>query len=275
MRRITGLQRAIDPRVQSNRYVVLVTVVAGAVAFAAAPSDDRIRTAFTVAGSAFLGWALGREVDPDRSITATLAAPAAGLVAWIDATAGHPASLGAIYLVMLTARILVRSTGRPPTTLDLALHLGVVVWLAWGSIGWVPAVGLAVALVLDTRLPVPAPTAQLWWGGAMGVAASLVAGLTGDTPLWIAPRPVEWVPMAIGVLGAIFLIRPESVLSLADTGDSLLHPQRLLVARIAIGVSAVLISVVGGANGISAIGAVWAVLAAGGLVRIVGPDRRL
>lgn len=274
MRSLTGLQRTIDLRIQSNRYVVLVTIVAGAVALAAAPTGDRIRDAVTVAGSAFLGWALGREIDPDRVITAALAAPAAGLVAWIDAAAGHPASLGAIYLVMLTARILVRSTGRPPTTLDLAIHLGVVVWLAWGSIAWVPAVGLAVGLVLDTRLPAPAPTPQLWWGGAIGITASLVAGLTGDTPLWIAPRPAEWVPMAVGVLGALFLIRPETVMAPADTGESFLDPQRLLVARIATGISAILISVVGGANGISAIGAVWVVLAAGGLVRIVGHDRR-
>lgn len=274
MKVVTGLGRPIDFRYPSNRYVVIVTFVAGAVALAAT-SDGRLRTAFAVAGSAFLGWALARELDPDRTITAAVVAPIAAIVAWIDAGAGHQASLGTIYLILITARVIARTTGRHPTAPDLIVHVGVATWIAASSVGWVAAVALGVALVLDTRFEEPAPASQLWWGALIGILATASAGLLGEPTTWAAPTAREWVPMIVGITGALFLLPPEQVASVTDSGRRPLDPQRIFVARLSAIITAVIVALIGGAAGIAGVGAVWVTLAVGGVMRILAVRSRV
>lgn len=271
MRQITGLARIIDLRYPSNRVVVLVTLVAGVLGLAI--GDEPLSSAVSMAGAAFLGWTIAREIDPDRPITASVVAPIGALVAWIDLEQGHAPALGALYLTMAAARVIVRTTGRPPTILDLVLHLGLVTWLSAVSMAWVAAVALAVVIVLDTRLTPPAPPSHLWWGALLGIAATLAAGLLWEPPTWVAPSTREWVPMVVGLTGAVFLLRPERPRSATDDRTSVIEPRRLFVGRLVVAGSAVVTAIVGGAAGVAAMGPAWAALGVAGVVRILAqPD---
>lgn len=271
MRHITGLSRIIDLRYPSNRLAVLVTMAAGSVGLAA--GEQRISAATSMAGAAFLGWAIAREIDPDRPITASIVAPVAAVVAWIDLEQGHAPVVGALYLTLVAARILVRTTGRPPTNLDLIVQLGIVGWLSAVSIAWIAGVALAVAVVLDTRVDPPAPPVNLWWGALLGVVSSLAAGVLWAPPNWVAPATREWVPMVIGLTGSVFLLRPEIPRSMPDHGSGPINPRRLVAGRITVVTTAVLTAVIGGASGVAALSPAWAALAVAGVARILSqPD---
>ena len=264
---VTGLTRTIDFRYQSNRLAVLVTIAAGLVGLAV--GEDPIAAAISMAGAAFLGWAIAREIDPDRPISGSVAAPVATVVAWIDLERGHAPALGALYLTMAAARVISRSTGRVPTTLDLIVHLALVGWLSTRSMAWVAGVAFAVVVVLDTRLKPAAPPSQLWWGAMIGVVATLAAGLLWEPPTWVAPATREWIPMVMGLAGAAFLLRLEIPHSPADDGSEILAPRRVLMARLAVVATAIVTALLGGAAGLAAFGPAWAALGVAGVVRIV------
>lgn len=95
----------------------------------------------------FLGWAIGREIDPDHPISA-LAAAALSLIAML--LWGLPA-LGAGYWLLVVSRMVTRSTGLPPTISDSLILLGVSVWLCRNG-NWVYPLIMALAFSLDGRL---------------------------------------------------------------------------------------------------------------------------
>jgi hypothetical protein len=170
---------------------------------------------------------------------------------------------------MVAARLLVRTTGKPPTVLDLGIHLALVGWLSATSLAWVAGVALAVVVVLDTRMEPHAPPHHLWWGAAMGVAATLAAGILWDPPVWQSPTVGEWIPMVIGLTGAAFLLRPEQPLSLGDSDREPLQAHRLLAGRGVVVVVAIATTLMGGAAGVAALGPAWVALGVGGVVRIL------
>lgn len=267
MRQITGLARILDMRYPSNRVAVLVTLAAAIVGFVA--GENRVSAAISLAGASFLGWTIAREIDPDRPLSASISAPIAGVVAWIDLDRGHAPALGAIFLTLVATRVLVRSTGRPPTVVDLVVNLGVVAWLSSVSLAWAAGVALAVAIVLDTRMEPPAPPRNLWFGALIGAVATVAAGILWEPPLWTAPATAEWVPMVIGLTGALFLVRPEAVRSYADDGSGPILPHRLTAARLLAAVTAVVTALMGGAAGVAAMGPIWVALGVAGVIRIV------
>lgn len=267
MYRYTGIGRPIDLRFPSNRYVMLVTAAAGAIAFALADAEP-LAVAIQVAGSAFLGWAAGREIDPDRTLSAGLAAPAAAAVALIGSSEGFPVSLGALWLLVLSARITVRTTGRPPSRIDLALHLPIAAWVATSPYGWPAVLVLAVAVIRDTRVPERAPGENLWWGAAIGIVGSGVAGVAGGTAPWETPTPTSAALLVAGIVGTAVLVRPQPVSSTADMDGRPLDPARLSMGRMLLGVGAAVTSMIGGAGAIGAVGPMWAVLAVVAMVRL-------
>jgi hypothetical protein len=267
MERFTGIARPIDLRFPSNRLALFATLAAGMVGLVA--GANRVSAAIALGGATFLGWAIGREIDPDRTLTAAVAAPLAGLVAWVDLDRGHVPALGALYLTLVAARLIVRTTGRPPTTIDLALHVVLVGWLASTSLAWVAGLGLAVAIVLDTKLDPQAPEHQLWWGAIIGLAATLAAGLLWEPPVWQAPSVGEWIPMVVGLSGAVFLLRPEQPRSAGDHDPAPLDARRLLVGRTIVVVISIAIALMGGASGVAALSPAWVAVGVAGVIRIL------
>jgi hypothetical protein len=266
MYRFTGIARMIDLRYPSNRYAVIATLVASGLAFVLTDFDS-VPMAIAVGGSTFLAWATAREIDPDRTLSATIAAPVAAAAAWLAEDQGSGVSLGALWLLLLATRITVRTTGVPPTRLDLALHVGVAVWVALDPYAWPAALVLAVAVVRDTRLIDPAPSENLWWGAAIGVLASIVAGTAGPGE-WSAPSPTLSALLAAGLIGTAILVRPQGVESTTDSGSKPIEPIRLAMGRLILGLGAAMLAVIGGAGGVAAVAPVWATLAVAAAVRL-------
>jgi hypothetical protein len=267
----SGLGRPIDPSYPSNLYAVAAMFAAGAagsvVAFVAGSGvPESLGWGVLTGGAAFLAWAIGREIDPDRTSTAAVAAPlAAAAVA-----AGRP-SLWSAAAALLAARVLVRSTGVPPKPADLATVTVVAAGAAGTSAAGLP-VGLiaAAGLVLDRILPRPAPR-RVVAGGAIAAGAAIAAAAAWGMP---APDPVafsagELVVASLAGLGCLAVLAPSRPRSAGDyTGEPLLGV-RLLAAR-----SATAAAVIGAAAWAGGPGAVAMAPAGAALLAVLIPRVR-
>lgn len=267
MQRYTHLGREIDVRHPSNRFAVAGSAVVGALALVLAGGGilERVWEAVLFGVAAFLAWALGREIDPDRHLTATLALVVGGSLS----LGLGVASPGAILLVMAAARITARTTGLAPKTSDLVIVLVVATLLASDVAGWAGAMILAFAIVRDGALPEPAPRTQAWFGVAVAVLASVSAWLRDAFEGWETPDLSSWALIGAGVLGAAIATQPEPVTATCDIRGENLHHVRVRWARFQTLVAAVLAVAVGGAAGARGLAAVWGTLAVAGIVRLI------
>ena len=262
--RFTGLGRPIDLRYSSNRYVAALTVVATAIGFAI----GGVAGAVAIGGACFLGWATARELDPDHPLSAAIAGGVAGALAWMTGEQGAPVSLGTVYLLMAAARVLARTTGRWPTRIDLALHAGAAAWLSTGPHAWVAALTLAVAVVRDTRMSVPAPAENLLWGAAIGLFSAGMAAVSARPVVWAAPEPNMLALVVAGAVGLAVMATDRTVGSVTDSGKHPLDPSRVVAGRIVVGVGATVIALIGGRAGIGAVTPIWLALATTAAVRL-------
>jgi hypothetical protein len=114
---LTGLDRAIDPRLPSNLFALGAASAGG---LSAALMHESPATVASSAGLVFSTWALARELDPDRPLTAAIAA--SGVLALLTLSEetrdlAFPA-LCATGALMLSARAAGNSTGKPLTSGD-------------------------------------------------------------------------------------------------------------------------------------------------------------
>lgn len=272
MERFTHLGRTIDLRYPSNRFAVVASAVVGIVTGLAASGDGRSRAAAgaTAVVAAFLSWALGRELDPDRTTTANVACVAGGLAAGAFGGVG----IGALYLLLATVRVTVGTTGRSPTAIDLAGHLILAVFVARTPAGWAAGIVFAFALARDLGLPDPAPPWQMGWSAATAVAVSVMAGVSGRGADWIAPSASDWILVAVGLAGAALLAPPEATRSTTDLTGAPLSPARLRWGRGLGSAVLVLAAVAAGGNGIRPLVAGWVTIAVAGAVRLWSPTNR-
>lgn len=117
---LTSLDRKIDLSYPSNRFALLIAVVAACVAlFFGSPWWLVVSSAFW----AFATWALGRELDPDHALTAALSSSSIVLLLAVypPVRASAFQALGATGVLVLTARAALGSTGRALTWVDQLL----------------------------------------------------------------------------------------------------------------------------------------------------------
>jgi hypothetical protein len=218
---ITHIGRTIDPRLASNRVALLLPAVAGLLLFALDTGD--LRRAVAGALSTFAAWAIARDLDPDRPRVATIAAVLAAVAALAIGTPA-PAPL---FITMVIARIIVRTTGLPPKTTDLAVVSAAAVFVADTPWGWAAGILLAFAIVRDAALPGEPPPAAAIWGAVTAIGVTLRVSMSDELGLWVAPEPAALAVLAAGVVGAAIVIRPVPVLSLGDYTRTPLEPRRL------------------------------------------------
>jgi hypothetical protein len=243
---ITHLGRTIDARLASNRVALLAPVGAGLILLGLDTSD--LGRAVAGALATFAAWAIARELDPDRTVSATIAAILAPVS---TAILGAPAP-AALFVVMITLRILTRTTGLPLKTTDLALVTVGTALVADTPWGWAAGILLAFAIVRDAALPGTPPVNAGLWGGLLAVGVTARVALAGGLGTWDLPDTTELVVLALGIAGAVVTLRPIPYLSLADRTRAHLEPQRMREAA-AFGIlAAVLVAVASGAPGIVA-----------------------
>lgn len=244
MTRITNLGRTFDLRLTSNRWLFFASGMAGLISLIA--SGD-LGLAVGVGGSGFLAWVAGRELDPDHPVAANLAVVAAPLAVW---QLGRP-SLLAVYLLAVTARVLLRSTGLPPKRGDVVVHVIAGVAAAASGLPAIAAIGLGIAFLLDTRLPPPAPLAQRRFALALiGLAA--VVGLVRFPDLtWTTPGLLGGA-LALGT--ALLVFRGGApLISLGDYTNQPLLPARLAMGRRLAVAAALVMVAAGGSSGVAAV----------------------
>jgi hypothetical protein len=269
VQQFTHLGRPIDVRHPSNLFAVAASAVVGLLAFLLADGSilDRGWEGALFGLAAFMAWALGREIDPDRTLTANASLVAGGFLA----IAVDVAAPGAILLVMVAARITARTTGLAPKVSDLAVISIVGVALASDVAGWAGAMILAFAIARDATLPEPAPRHQAWFGIGVAVLGSASAWLRDAFGSWQTPDLTSWALIGAGLLGAAIAAQPEPVVSTCDLRGRDLHHLRVRWARFQTLVAAALAVVAGGADGARGLAVIWVTLTVAGIVRLARP----
>jgi hypothetical protein len=230
--------RAMDFSLRSNRIIALGSALAGTVGVVLVIAGDRsIWLPIQAVGVTFALWALARELDPDRDASALIAAALAGL--W--ALAGFAVDLWPMVGLILSARLIVESTGRRPLRTDLLAMTILATVISFTALGWVGGFGLAVALYVDNRMAEePNMEAVV---AALAALASLLGVFSRNVP---SVLPV--LGIAAGALSVVAVLRePPHPISLVDSRKkTFMRPDRLHAGRVTVGLLLVLGVLVGG-----------------------------
>jgi hypothetical protein len=265
---ITGIARIIDPRLRSHQFHLAVAVLGGLVVMAVelekgGSITEAIGPAVNAGVTVFLAWAIAREVDPDETRTANLAAVLAVLARLL----AGPGNLVALVMFLLATRIVLRSTGLKPTILDGLLFLPAAAFLAGRTVtGWMAALTLAYALAHDHRLPDPARRYSLIAAFVVSATASagvILSGAFGSG--WAAPAAAPLAVTAAGIVAGLFL--PGYIpMSKTDYTGEMLEFFRLRSARWLLLGGYLLTVVVGGGAAMAGLSALGVVLIASTLI---------
>jgi hypothetical protein len=276
LRHVSGLARPIQPGYPTNRWIALSTLavlvvgwvwrgLAGAGWLAAGGWAALAAIAF------FLAWALARELDPDRE-RAAFAAAGLMLPALIAAGAGWIAlpDLAALFLVLLAARALNRTSGHTATVADGAVVLGLGLWLAVNGQPLYFAAG-AIALLLNGVLGPRNPHRLMT--AAAAIAAVIAVVVIGQA-LWTQALslPAIFAAIAVGLLYAASVRAAGEIGSTADTGEQLL-PARVRAGQM-LALTTGLAAVIWDGAALVALLPLWAAMAAVAASRLL-PSRSL
>jgi hypothetical protein len=240
----------------SNRFAIVAPVVGGAIHFAAAAftgSDfaSSFRASFFGGGATFLGWAIGRELDPDDPAAASVAAGVAFALAFV----GDP-YLAVGGLLLIATRVVARTTGRPPQPIDLVILPAAAGYVATRPAGALAVAALALALTGDRMLPGKTPARNVAAGIAVIAVGAVAALVAGGLPEWSSPSIVNWAIVAGGVAAAGLSLTIPDPVSLGDYTDERLHHVRTQAARV-LALSLATAYVAMGAAGITGLTPVW------------------
>ncbi|MBW3659126.1 MAG: hypothetical protein KY457_10845 [Actinobacteria bacterium] len=231
---VTALARPIDPTLPSNRLAVFASAVVALVATLVTGLVDPAAGVLAAAGRGlalgvgmFLAWAIARELHPDEPMAARNA-----VLAYVPALLLGAPALAALLALLLAARITLRSTGRPPTPVDLGVLAVVAGFAATTAAGFVTGLALAWAVLDDSRLPDPAPQLRSQLAAiavsATALAVSIVVGSFLTT--WRGPRLVELGWLAL--VAAAVVVRPRTThVETTDDRRGPLSVARLVRAR--------------------------------------------
>lgn len=243
MKPASHIGRTIDLSYPSNRWAVGLTLLGAAAGLIHPEGRNPMWAAFQSGGTVFLTWALTRELDPDPPATSVVAAIAAGVVTvWTG-----DASLIALGGLLMTARMLTRSTGSWPLLTDIVIIGAGVGIFARSPVTWASGLAVAAAVALDTAMAHPAPRYHVWLAAAIGVAVTLSAVISHALPrAWSPPDIPTLIIASLGALaGLLTPVLPLS--SFSDFRNTRLDPNRLRAARRLVVASLALGIVAGGA----------------------------
>ncbi|MDH3189912.1 MAG: hypothetical protein OEM39_04630 [Acidimicrobiia bacterium] len=222
--RYTRLGRSLGLGNPQHRLALVGASVAGLIGLAVEwtfRGQPDVVSAFLVGVSAFLAWALGRELDPDREVTAlwslVLAVP---LAIW-----ERPSAI-MITIALIGLRVLIGTVGHGLRPID---HLAIIAGAGYAGMspeGWMIVLLLVVGLLASRERLYIATSI-----GAIG-AAVLSALLLGEHEVAGSDSPAALVGWAAVVLVAAGLsTRVMSVSSTTDVGNVRISLSRLRLGR--------------------------------------------
>lgn len=267
MRSFTSIGRPIDPNYPTNRAIVLIATLV-----AIAGTILRLTTGLAFfqsvlwglsAGLAiFLTWAICRELDPDYDLSAFVAVGWAliGLVFW-----GLP-DARTLFWLLLTVRVVNRTTGLPATVFDSFGVLAFGSWLALTG-NWGIGALTAVAFFLDAQLRLGNPRQTLFaiLSGVTSVAACALG----------APIVADGIPLALSIaLGCSICLWPvfagsQRMATIADDTGEALDGNRVQSGQILALVAGSEVALWHGTAGLVALMPLWAAVLGAAVYRWV------
>jgi hypothetical protein len=223
----SALPRPLDLTLPSNRTAVIGTVAFGAVALLTGRSW---RQALGVGGAGMLGWATGRELDPDYPLSAALALVLAGLTSLSQSSV--PGTLSPVlsgFAALSSARVLTATVGAaasPQDTVALAVQAGMAALAGHRVAALMPTAALALSEKETDRLRPEAP-----WGVPLALGAALLPRLKKDDE---GKRPAHLMSDVLSLSALAFsrqLIATEQPHSRADQAPLSLSASRLTASR--------------------------------------------
>ena len=275
LRRISAIARPIDLRYPTNRAIaVLMAVVLAGEFFRRVLSGSEWlvagRLGFGLSMTVFLAWALCRELDPDRDLSAFGAAGLAlvGALVW-----GLP-GIGAMFWLLLIVRVVNRTTGLRASLLDSLALLALATWLSFNGL-W-PCGGItAVAMVLDGSME-PANRRNIGFG-VLAATLTIVAGLSGAAT-WSEFRfalPSVAIAVALSILFVPVIYAAGALSSVADDTKELLGTSRVRAGQMLGLFAGVSVALWAGVEGLLIMLPLWAaVLGASAFLLIQGAARK-
>jgi hypothetical protein len=221
----SGITRPFDLAYPSNRFVLLATpgigVVAGVVTLIAGEGwAAAFHNGFAAGGAAFLAWALTRELHPDRTGSAAVAA----LLAPAGIVLADPDLLAAA-VVLLGCRVVAGTTGRVLRWFDVGLVAAVAAPVAFRASG--PGVLTCTAAALGIVL-IRQDRRRLELGSAVVVLVGLAVWSWWQFTLAFDPDP--WSAVAAGA-GLVALAGPVRVSAATDRPGGTVTPMRVRLGR--------------------------------------------
>ncbi|OFW67445.1 MAG: hypothetical protein A2Z12_03310 [Actinobacteria bacterium RBG_16_68_21] len=272
----SGLTRILDPRLPSNRFILGLTPLAGAIAVLVAHLSGEsfggaVRVGLSAGGVAFLSWAIGREIDPDHPLAACLAA--VGAPAFL--VLGTPDLLGAA-LILMAARLVAGTTGRSPIPVDAVVLVVAAGLVASRPVGPPLVAVTAVAMVVAAAVDPPARRVLLVIVAAAAMAGAMASWLADTGPVAFAvpggaARAVLIAGSLTGGLSVLLLRRVQAPTDRASGGT--VGSVRVRWARVTVTAAAVAGWLWVGESGVAAAAAMWSALA-GTVVVLAAPRSR-
>lgn len=256
---ITALGRAVDPKVPTNRALLVVMAVALLAATIAAWATgmsaldaglDGLHAAVLV----FLAWALGREVAPDDQAAAFAAI---GVVAAVWVGWGARADLLPAFALLGLLRIVNRTVGPPAKLTDLFGYLALGSWLVWRG-DWEIGVAGGVALLLDFRL---APRHLKALPFAAALVAVTVAAWRRERPVFGPPdTTLLWIAAVAAGAFVLVLVTQPTPISPHDIEDESSLDRRRVQGGMAVALVAAMAALGRGQAHLLDAAAVWAAI---------------
>lgn len=252
----SGLSRGWTPALLSNRIAMSGWVVSLAAFTVVAAVSDHM-TYFEAASSSiivFLGWAIGRELDPDHHWVGTLAMLGTFAAVFVEVPAGW--TVGA---ALLALRVITGSTGRWLATFDLLFALVI----GYGSGGdlwsWPIAIAAGVAITVFHEF------GQQRWLFLASIVVAFVGGwYLGDLqPINISSEQLWIAVVVVAVTGVATAF--ASVTSRTDRPTGIIDATRVRFSRLSAGLFSVSAVILGGTAALWTIAAVPAALTAAAL----------
>lgn len=225
----THLGRPLDLSLTSNRLIIGLTALAAAVGGALWLSGNG-PDAWLAPVHTFIVWALVRELDPDRHVTALVAGATAGIWVLLGFELASALALGGL---LLAGRIVLNPVGLRLLNTDLVAMVVAATVISFTAAGWVAGSGIALAIYIDARMSEEPRPASLFASAGAAVGATAMATVTDALPDNLSiVEPL--VVVSIGLLALAIVVRdPLPVLSPVDHTDAMrMSAERLHASRV-------------------------------------------
>ena len=269
LKQLSTLGRPLDTDYPSNAFILLLSG-ASFLGFAIAEylsggsAPGALAFGFRSFLSVFFAWAIGREIDPDRPLTAGLAAVGQIIVIqFIDVP-----SLLLSFWALFSFRVLNRTTGLKAGIVDTILAAGISAWLGY-QLSWVIPAAAGVIFLADALMK--EPNRRHIVPGAL---------LAGEAAYFLTRNPTPWMgfvnyPAKLGLVIVIsvtffsVIYTSKDVTSYADETEKPLAPGRIQLTQLIALLVAILFPLWAGVQSFHQSATFWSVLSGSSLVHIV------